>query len=420
VLAGCAIAGAAAYADSAEIARHKHLGVAACASSVCHGKIAPQPGRSVGLNEVGIWTKEDAHSRAYRTLQTPASKRMTALLGLGNPTAEKICVDCHTDNVPKDRRGPKFQISDGVGCEACHGGAEKWIENHAAAGRTHRQNVADGMYASALPAPRAELCVSCHLGTKDKFATHLIMAGGHPRLSFELEAYTTNQPAHFTVDADYKQRKGNIFGMNLWLVGQIETARAMLKLQQSDLFHPPGIVPEFALYDCHSCHHPMDRLAKTRIPPLAVKPGTLRLQTQSLVLLEAALERLDPTARGELGNLTAALVRAGQRDAAAVKGAAGDLLKWLDGRRALAEQQFSRADVVEVRKALVRHGASGKVGDYAVAEQIVLGVESLSYTAGDRGSKKAPLDRLYAAVKDGISFNPAQFLAAAKAAAGAF
>jgi hypothetical protein len=277
------------------------------------------------------------------------------------------------------------------------------------------------MYPSALPVPRAELCLGCHLGTKDKFATHLIMAAGHPRLAFELEAYTTNQPAHFTVDADYKQRKGSIAGMNLWLAGQIESARAMLKLQQSDILASGGVLPELALYDCHSCHHPMDRQLKTRLPAAGgLEPGTLRLQTQNLVVLEAALEKLEPQARDELANLTNALLKAGQRDAGSVKAAAGTLLQWLKAREGLAQRQFSRADVVEVRKALLRHGASGKVGDYAVAEQIVLGVESLSYTVGDRATKKGPLDKLYAAVKDGITFNPGAFAAAAKAGVTAF
>ena len=414
--------GSTAFAQRAEIARYKHLGVAACASSVCHGKIAPQPERNVGLNEYRIWTQDDVHSRAYRALEKPLSKRIAASLGLGNPTTQKICLDCHADNVPSNRRGPKFQLTDGVSCESCHGGSEKWIESHAAQSRTHRDNVAQGMYPSELPLQRAQLCLSCHLGGKDQFATHLIMAAGHPRLSFELEAYTTNQPAHFTVDADYKQRKGKIDGMNLWLTGQIESAQTMLLLQRSDIFHPPAAMfPELALYDCHSCHHPMDQLRWTpQRAGAGIKPGTLRLQTQNLVVLQAVLGKVDPPARDELATLTNALVKAGQRDVETVNAAAGALLEWLKGRDALSRRPFSRAEVQDVRKALLGYAATDKVGDYAVAEQIVLGVESLSYSIGDRGAKKALLDKLYAAVKSGTNFNPSQFSAIAKAALGHF
>ena len=413
--------GGTALAQQAEIERYRHLGAATCASSVCHGKIAPQPGRNVGLNEYRTWIQEDRHASAYRTLEQPLSKRIAANLKLGNPTKAKICLDCHADNVPQNRRGPKFQMSDGVGCESCHGGAEKWIQSHASAKRKHGENVAQGMYPGERPLERAQLCLSCHLGTKDKLATHAIMAAGHPRLSFELEAYTTNQPAHFTVDADYRLRKGKIDGVNLWLTGQLESARAMLLLQRSELFHPPGMFPELALYDCHSCHHPMDRPRwSAQRAGAGIEPGSLRLQTQNLIVLKAALAFLDPKARDKLAALTHALVKAGQRDVAAVSAATATLLDWLKARDALSRRQFSRDDALQVRKMLLRQAASGRAGDYAAAEQIVLGVEGLSYSIGDRAAKKRLLDRLYAAVKSGTSFRPAQFTAAAKAVLGRF
>ena len=404
------------------IDRYLHLGVAACAGSVCHGKIAPQEGRNVALNEYRTWSQEDVHARAYRLLEQPRSRRIADNLGIGNPARAKICLDCHTDNIAPDKRGPKFQLTDGVGCEACHGGAEKWIQTHAAPTATHKDNLAQGMYPSESPGPRAALCLSCHLGTKDRFATHVIMGAGHPRLSFELEAYTTNQPAHYTVDDDYRRRKGNIAGINLWLTGQVESARTTLVLMQSDLFRPQaGMFPELALYDCHSCHHPMDQVRWT--PQRAgegIKPGTLRLQTQNLVVLQTVAQALEPAAAPQLAALTNALVRAGQRDPGAVSAAAGAVLDWLKAREPLTRRSYQRAEVVAVRKALLGYGASDKLGDYAVAEQIVLGVESLSYSLGDRPAKKAALDRLYAAVKTPAAFNPTQFAATAKAALGQF
>ena len=69
---------------------------------------------------------------------------------------------------------------------------------------------------------------------------------------------------------------------------------------------------------------------------------------------------------------------------------------------------------------LVAYAAADKAGDYAAAEQIVLGVESLSYSLGDRDSKKAALDALYAAVKNDTNFSPQQFAAAAKNAQRSF
>lgn len=398
-----------------DAASYKHLGVATCATSVCHGKLAPQPGRNVALNEYRTWMQEDRHAQAYRTLELAESKRIAANLGLPSASTAKICLDCHADNIPAAQRGPKFQLSDGVGCEACHGGSQKWLESHAAESAVHKDNVARGMYPAEQPLKRAQLCLSCHLGTKDRLATHAIMGAGHPRLSFELEAYTANQPAHYIVDADYVQRKGRIEGMNLWLTGQIESARRTLTLLQTKLFHPGGMFPELAFYDCHSCHHPMDKIRwNAQRAGTGIKPGTVRLQTQHLVILQAMTQALEPAATAELVTLTNALIRSGQRDATAVGAASKSLLDWLARRDALTRKQFSKAEVASVRKALINYAAADKAGDYATAEQVVLGVESLSYSLGDRDGKKAALDALYNAVRSDTNFSPQQFAAAAK------
>lgn len=400
---------------------YKHMGVASCATSVCHGKLAPQNDRDVALNEYRIWQQEDRHAQAYRTLELAESKRIAANLGLPSATAAKICLDCHADNVPAAMRGPKFQISDGIGCEGCHGGAQKWLESHASETATHKDNVARGMYPTEQPLKRVQVCLGCHLGAKDQFATHAIMGAGHPRLSFELEAYTTNQPAHFIVDADYAERKGRIEGMNLWVTGQIETTRRFLSLLQTNMFHGGAMFPELAFYDCHSCHHPMDKIRWNAARAGAgIKPGTVRLQTQNLIVLQALTDTFEPAATAQLVELTNTLIRAGQRDRVAVNEAAKALLNWLAPRDALARRQYSSADVIKMRKTLARYAASDKAGDYAAAEQMVLGLESLSYSIGDRDSKKAALDALYNAVKNDATFSPQQFAAAAANAQRSF
>jgi hypothetical protein len=410
-----------AFAIEPGIADYKHMGVASCATSVCHGKLAPQADKDVALNEYRIWQQEDRHAQAYRTLELAESKRIAANLGLPNATAAKICLDCHADNVPADKRGPKFQISDGVGCEGCHGGSERWLESHAAETAVHKDNVARGMYPTEQPLKRVQVCLGCHLGTKDQFATHAIMGAGHPRLSFELEAYTTNQPAHFIVDADYAERKGKIEGMNLWVTGQLETTRRYLSLLQTNMFHGGGMFPELAFYDCHSCHHPMDKIRwNSARAGAGIKPGTVRLQTQNLIVLQALTDTFEPAATAQLAEMTNALIRAGQRDRATVNEAAKSLLNWLAPRDALARRQYSSADVIKMRKTLARYAATDKAGDYAAAEQIVLGLESLSYTIGDRDSKKAALDALYNAVKNDTTFSPQQFATAAANAQRSF
>jgi len=58
---------------------------------------------------------------------------------------------------------------------------------------------------------------------------------------------------------------------------------------------------------------------------------------------------------------------------------------------------------------VIRYASEDKASDYGAAEQVVIGVESLSYTIGDHDKHKAALDALYNAVKSPSGFDPKQF-----------
>jgi hypothetical protein len=109
-----------------------------------------------------------------------------------------------------------------------------------------------------------------------------------------------------------------------------------------------------------------------------------------------------------------ALVRAGQTSPAAVKQAAKQMQDWLAGRTAWEKRTFARTDTAKIRKTLVDYAAADRASDFLAAEQIVLGVESLSYALGDRDKLKAPLDALYRTVKSDTDFDPGKFAETAK------
>lgn len=404
-----------------QINDYKHMGVASCASSVCHGKISPQKDRNVALNEYTIWSRDDRHSQAFKRLSSPLALQIAAKLAIANPSSAKICIDCHADAVSADKAGPKFKLSDGVGCEACHGGAEKWIESHAQPTATHRENIGRGMYQTELPLQRATLCLSCHLGTRDKFATHIIMGAGHPRLSFELETFTANQPAHYVVDADYVQRKGKIDGMNLWVTGQIENAERFLTLLQTNLLTPPGMTPELSFYDCFGCHHATDniRWSRSRAGP-GINPGTPRLQKQNLLMLEAVAEAVASGGSTDLVAGTDNLIRAGQTDPASVRAAAQRLLERLRTDETWSTRVYSPTEIAKVRKILVRFAAEDRASDFGAAEQIVIGLDSLSHSLNDYDRRRVPLDALYEKVKSPANFNATQFADTARRVMGEF
>ena len=60
----------------------RHLGVASCAGSNCHGATRPYLSSSVEQNEYTIWNREDPHSRAYLVLLNDRSKKIAQNLGL--------------------------------------------------------------------------------------------------------------------------------------------------------------------------------------------------------------------------------------------------------------------------------------------------------------------------------------------------
>ncbi len=89
-----------------------HLGVASCAGSNCHGATRRSRDSYVQQNEYLIWAKSDKHHQAYTVLLGARSRRIARNLGIANAATAPLCLNCHADNVPPDRRGPQFQLSD--------------------------------------------------------------------------------------------------------------------------------------------------------------------------------------------------------------------------------------------------------------------------------------------------------------------
>jgi hypothetical protein len=402
-----------------EEGRDIHEGVASCATSVCHGKVSADPASNVWLNEYRIWLRQDYHSRAYRTLQTAQSQAIAAKLGLPSAQGAKICLDCHADNVPAEARGRRFQISDGVGCEACHGGSGRWLESHAEATTSHADNLAKGMYPTEEPMARARLCLSCHLGTKDKFATHEIMGAGHPRLAFELETFTVNQPAHYEVDDDYRERKPYISSVNMWLAGLAVTGMHTLELLQEEWFTRASLVPELSFFQCHACHHPMDDLRWSSEPD-RLPPGAVRLNDASLVVLLAVLETLSPDdvsgLRGDLNTLHQASQQSRERVVSAARALHARLEPLVDR---LSKGSYGPEQQRQLRRELLAQSSAERFRHFTAAEQAFLAVETLSLSLGDAERLKPRLDALYGSVEDENRFVPQQFAVLARQLMGA-
>lgn len=372
---------------------NKHLGITDCTSSTCHGGTKAAVDSTVDQNEFFKWNRKDEHSNAYKHLKNDLSKRIAKNLGLKKPAhEEKICLDCHAHNVPMNKRGPRFQISDGVACEACHGGASGWVKDHIAQGAEgkdagkirHQQNIKNGLYPTDQPIARAKLCLSCHFGDKTKFVTHRIMGAGHPRLKFELDTYTATQPAHFTMDADYRQRKQGLDGTQVWAIGQAVAAGSFLdKLMAGNGLSAGGLSPELSLFDCQSCHHEMKNRRWTG--HTGAGPGVVRINDGSLVLLQHAIGILDPARSSEFKNGLRRLHQATAKSKKATLDAA-DKLRGMIGSLAteFTQRPFTKEEKRALLKAIVKDGVKGRYADYIVAEQGIMAMDAISNSMGLR------------------------------------
>lgn len=387
-----------------------HNGVASCATSACHGKVAAVEGRNVWLNEYHIWSTKDRHARAYQTLLSNRSKAMAQRLGLGSAHTAKVCLDCHADNVPAQKRGPKFQLSDGVACEACHGGSEKWLKTHTEPQAKHADNIANGLYPTENALDRSALCLSCHKGTDNKFADHEMMAAGHPRLTFELDTFTVNQPGHYKIDADYQARKGKPAAGNLWILGQIESGKRSLTLIEK---HTGSLsAKSLAIYDCHSCHRPMNPARGQALDDSQrLPPGSIRLEDSALDMIAAIFEVVLPEQATTWHSAVSTLHRAD--DQQAVRTVLVNLntqIGVLEGK--LRQQAPNSTDLKRLRRHLIELGQQGVYKDFTSAEQVFLALESLSYDLGDRQTLLPALDTLYKSVADEYRFDHGAFVKA--------
>jgi len=362
-----------------------HLGVATCLGSNCHGSVDRPAGSRIKGNEYIIWSTRDKHHNAYKVLTEEPALRMAKALGLPDAVHQKLCLDCHADNVPVADRGPQFHIEDGVGCESCHGGASGWLGVHIS-GATHPQNVSAGMYPTEKPVARGERCLSCHFGSGDRFVEHRLYGAGHPRLRFELDTFTAIQPAHFEVTPAYVERKGRITDMQVWGAGQAVAVALRMAALASPKLAPHALFPEFSHYDCQSCHHPYDPLHGPRSTVPGLAPGSVKLNDANTLMLETAAARTAPGAEQSLGGQMLTLDRASNqdwavmaRDAKPVEATAMNLAPML------AQREYSRAEMRAVAGSLISTGLEEGGGRFSHAEQIAMAlgaVRSAMISAG--------------------------------------
>lgn len=402
----------------------KHEGVSSCDGSTCHGAAGPRNDRNVLQNEYTTWVNDDRHhTRAYKILLSPASIAISSKLGRpAKPHQDDLCLDCHADNPAPERRRTEdnaFRTDDGVGCEACHGGAERYLRPHDS-GSSHAKNIELGLYPTDEPVARARLCLSCHFGNRQKFVNHRLMGAGHPRQSFELALFSILQPYHWEPDDDYSKRgKQAPNDIKLWAIGQAvavdEVLDAMLDPKRNKL----GLFPEFVLYDCHACHHPLDKKRPWRPrQSTGLGPGLARLNDANFLMLTQSLEILDANAANKLRTDLRALHQAASEG----RGSSEQVAQGIRSQIAallprLSAWKIDPSVLRRISASILDKATKGDYSDYAGSEQAAMAIQTVvynylafgliddpTYDALERGE----LARILAAVEDPDRFDAAR------------
>ncbi len=368
----------------------KTLGTVNCTNSLCHGSTVPWEESNVLQNEYTTWVRLDKHTQTYNVLLNEDSKTIAKNLGLKKPAHEtKECLDCHAHNPQQSLRGERFMPTEGVGCEGCHGPAERWVKSHTLEGNTHADNIKNGMYPTSDSVSQAKLCLSCHFGDKNRFVNHRIMGAGHPRLTFELETFTAIQPSHFKVDEDWHKRKGEYNPIKIWAIGQAIATQQLLNSFADPKQGYDGIFPELVLFDCHACHHPMSE--KKATARLGIGPGRVRLNDSNLLMLRAIVKVVTPENASGFNNRVSTLHQAisGNND---LNGKTPQQLAQLLSTYinstidSIDKKPMSLKELKAIFIALVDEASKSQFSDYAGAEQAYMAVSDLALSLAKQGA----------------------------------
>ena len=420
---------------SSPASRAMHVGVASCAGSTCHGRIEPT-GKVVRQDELLRWQEPSSpagsHSRAFAVLAEPRGQAIAAKLGVGPATSAPECLGCHADPAYTGKAA-SFQTSDGVGCEACHGGAGQWLSTHYAVNGTHATNVSRGLYPLDQPRARAERCLDCHFGSDKpgQFVSHRIMAAGHPRVAFELDLFSALQQ-HWDEDADYVRRKGRVSNVQMWAIGQATAVNRAVTLYANAKLGTQGVFPEIYFFDCQTCHREFQdgpkggKVSWVANPGRPIPSGMPAFNDENMIMLSAAAKVAAPGLAAKFDADSKAFHAALAKDrSSAVQaglklGATAQSLADTFGRTS-----FGRNDIVQIVDTIAGPVTSPRFTDYEGSVQAVMALDTLlnamvhnGYaTAGQAKGVRGSIDRAYRAVNDSNDYKPAEFRSALSQAA---
>jgi hypothetical protein len=407
-------------ADNAEPS--KYNGPGSCSSPSCHGGVQARDQTTVLQNEYSTWVVRDKHAHAFVNLTNPVGVRIAKIMGLPSPDTAPRCLACHALDVPADDRARTFDLTDGVGCENCHGPASAWLGPHTTRGWNYAKSQELGMYDTRDLVKRSEKCLTCHLGTAEKSVDHELIAAGHPDLYFELDSFMAVMPPHWKeVDTD------PWFAVRAMAVGQAVQMREQLKRVARESQN--GIWPEYAELDCFACHHNLvaakDSWRQERgYSGPGRRPGNAPFNLSRFVVLNHVIQDADPGATGELkagidrvyAGVTA--LNANRQQVSSEATSVSDLAGRLATR--LNAMKFDQPQTLRLMKSISADGQAISEQGERPAEQATMALDSLFIAYSKNGKLandtqiRAGINGLFRQLDNPSDFDGFKFAAAMK------
>jgi len=412
----------------------KYIGPGSCAATSCHGSVKPIAGSRILQDEYSTWIIQDKHSRAYQALTGDVGERMARILKLGAKAEEAPkCLACHALNPAPEQHGRAFELSEGVSCESCHGPASGWLGPHTTRSWAHEKSVALGMQDTRNVIHRTEKCLECHLGTKNKFVDHEMIAAGHPDLFFELDSFSAVMPRHWKSPRESEAGKpvedAAWVGVREWSAGQAVQLRAAMERltwrAKNERFDKKDVWPEYSELSCFACHHPLEPAKESWREEhgyVGRRPGDPAWNSSRYAVFRLLAKQIDSANAQELDRQLLAVsdemskLNPDRNAVAAAAAAAAPLAQRIAER--LATVQYDQAIALRMLQRIPDDAENIALADERAAEQAAMALDSL-YIAYSKDAKpanaaevRAAINGLFRQLENPSTYNADQFASA--------
>jgi hypothetical protein len=282
---------------------------------------------------------------------------------------------------------------------------------------------------------RTEKCLQCHLGIKEKFVDHEMIAAGHPDLYFELDSFSEVMPRHWKQPRESASGKPaedpSWVGVRDWSAGQAVQLRAAMERltwrAKGERGDGKFSWPEYSELSCMACHHslgPAKDSWRQEHGYSGRRPGDPAWNASRYLVFRILARQVDPASAQELEKrLTTVSGEMSKPNpdrnavAAAATSAAPVAQQFADR---LSVMPYDSAIALRVMQGIAQDAETISLGDERAAEQAAMAMDSLyiAYSKQARPANaaevRAVINGLFEQLEIPSAYNADQFASALK------